>query len=258
MHPHSPWPPPCGCRPAIRRQPLVHPCGRHKHAGHARPRHLLGSGRREIDRRSKPDGKNLLKREKTKKYALQMADVPAVLASLGFMETTSFLTGYTKFERGDLAVEFLMPLRGDGREQVVTVKPLKITTQGVRYPDYQDDELVPMRLRRLLGPCSTARALRVVQVHRACGAEEPGEGPGYGATAIGLPAEERGGTAGPSVGLLPVDQKAAEDAARHREGQGSAPPSASDRSVRSSRAGGMPPGETLRGAEPARSRAVTG
>ncbi|HLP41416.1 MAG TPA: GSU2403 family nucleotidyltransferase fold protein [Fibrobacteria bacterium] len=78
------------------------------------------------------------------KRVRRQADVPAVLASLGFMETTSFLTGYTKFERGDLVVEFLMPLRGDGREQVVTVKPLKITTQGLRHLDYQDDELVPM------------------------------------------------------------------------------------------------------------------
>lgn len=40
-----------------------------------------------------------------------------------------------------------MPLRGDGREQVVKVKPLGITTQGLRHLDYQVDEIVPMSHR---------------------------------------------------------------------------------------------------------------
>lgn len=75
------------------------------------------------------------------------ADVPSALANIGFMETTSFVTGYTKFERGELMVEFLMPLRGDGREQVITVKPLGITTQGLRHLDYRDDEIVSMTYR---------------------------------------------------------------------------------------------------------------
>lgn len=78
------------------------------------------------------------------KRVKRQVDVPALLAGLGFMETTSLLTGYSKFERGDLAVEFLMPLRGDGREQVLKVKSLGITTQGLRYLDYQPDEIVPM------------------------------------------------------------------------------------------------------------------
>jgi hypothetical protein len=72
------------------------------------------------------------------------ANVPAVLAGLGFMETTDFLTGYSKFARGDLVVEFLMPLRGDGREQVVKVKQLGITTQGLRHLNYREDEIVAM------------------------------------------------------------------------------------------------------------------
>ena len=73
------------------------------------------------------------------------ADVPSVLEGLGFMSTTSFLTGYTKFQRGDLVVEFLMPLRGDGRDQVVKVERLGITTQGLRHLNYREDEIVPMR-----------------------------------------------------------------------------------------------------------------
>ena len=72
------------------------------------------------------------------------ANIPAVLEGLGFMQTTDFLTGYSKFARGDLVVEFLMPLRGDGREQVVKVKPLGITTQGLRHLDYREDEIIPM------------------------------------------------------------------------------------------------------------------
>jgi hypothetical protein len=78
------------------------------------------------------------------KRVRRKVDVPAALAELGFMQTTSFVTGYTKFARGDLVVEFLMPLRGDGREQVVKVKQLGITTQGLRHLDYREDEIVPM------------------------------------------------------------------------------------------------------------------
>jgi hypothetical protein len=79
------------------------------------------------------------------KRVKKQANVPAALASLGFMAVTSFTDGYTKFARGDLVVEFLMPLRGDGREQILNVKSLGITTQGLRHLNYQDDELLPMQ-----------------------------------------------------------------------------------------------------------------
>ena len=79
------------------------------------------------------------------KRVRRTVDVPAALEGLGFMQTTSFLTGYTKFQLGELVVEFLMPLRGDGQEQVIKVKPLGITTQGLRHLDYREDEIVPMQ-----------------------------------------------------------------------------------------------------------------
>jgi hypothetical protein len=66
---------------------------------------------------------------------------------LGFEEEISFNTGYAKFCREGYVVEFLMPLRGDGREQVAKVPALGVMVQGLRYLNYRDDEIVPMTYR---------------------------------------------------------------------------------------------------------------
>lgn len=75
---------------------------------------------------------------------MREADVPKALANVGFLEEIAWATGYAKYNREGFVVEFLSPLRGDGGEQVQTVKPLKITVQGLRHLNYQEDELLTL------------------------------------------------------------------------------------------------------------------
>lgn len=75
---------------------------------------------------------------------MQEADVPKALAGVGFLEEIAWATGYAKYNREGFVVEFLSPLRGDGEEQVQTVKPFKITVQGLRHLNYQEDELLTL------------------------------------------------------------------------------------------------------------------
>ena len=75
---------------------------------------------------------------------MKEADVPQALAKIGFLEDIAWSTGYAKYNREGFVVEFLSPLRGDGMEQVQTVKPLNITVQGLRHLNYQDDELMTL------------------------------------------------------------------------------------------------------------------
>ncbi len=74
----------------------------------------------------------------------QKADVPKAFANVGFLEEIAFATGYAKYNREGFVVKFLSPLRGNGGEQVQSVKSLKITVQGLRHLNYQEDELVTL------------------------------------------------------------------------------------------------------------------
>ncbi len=75
---------------------------------------------------------------------MREVDIPKVLASVGFLEQVAWITGYCKFNREGFVVEFLTPLRGSVEEQVTLVKPLKITAQGLRHLNYQEDELMTL------------------------------------------------------------------------------------------------------------------
>jgi hypothetical protein len=76
------------------------------------------------------------------KKRMPKVSVSGVLTGMGFHEDVAWATGYRKYNREGFVVEFLMPLRGDGAEQVLTVEPLSITVQGLRYLNYQPEELM--------------------------------------------------------------------------------------------------------------------
>ncbi len=76
------------------------------------------------------------------KKLMPPADIPQALAAVGFLEEIAWATGYCKYRREEFVVEFLAPLRGDGRNQVEHVTPLNITVQGLRHLGYREEELM--------------------------------------------------------------------------------------------------------------------
>lgn len=83
------------------------------------------------------------------KKAMAPVDVSKLLQSMDFEEQLSYATGFSKFTREELSVEFLMPVQGDGGEKVYQVQSLSMGVQGVRNLNFTEEDLMTLPFRGL-------------------------------------------------------------------------------------------------------------
>ncbi len=77
------------------------------------------------------------------------ADIPSILASLGFTEAFSSMSGDAKFVHPDLEIEFLLPEKGRGSDKPYYIKELNVNAQRMRYIHLLQKYVIPIQYKNL-------------------------------------------------------------------------------------------------------------
>lgn len=80
-----------------------------------------------------------------RRLAKTKADIPEVLAGLGFEPLRQYPSGLVKYGHPDLEVEFLVPERGRGEDRPVSIDALGINAQALRFLGILGDHTIEMR-----------------------------------------------------------------------------------------------------------------
>jgi len=80
-----------------------------------------------------------------RQLAKTKADVPEVLAGLGFEPLRQYPSGLVKYGHPDLEVEFLVPERGRGEDRPVRIDALGINAQALRFLGILGDHTMEVR-----------------------------------------------------------------------------------------------------------------